>query len=76
MADYFSFECFTNEEGPEVFQPCAKAWAHPKWTQKDITGRYLNANVQPKDVPCERGNPPNNENLLCKNYFKKIKKLR
>ena len=62
-------KCFTNGNGPEVFQKCASKWVAPN----EKLNKWEKYNVQ---IKCTHAPPPSSYNKLCKAYYDKVESLR
>ena len=63
--------CFTDANGPEVFQPCATQWVGPSFLGKNKYGRYKFT-----QRGCMKTDPPSSLNEICRNYHQKIESLK
>ena len=62
-------KCFTNGNGPEVFQKCASKWVAPN----EKLNKWDKYNDQ---IQCTHAPPPSSYNTLCKAYYDKVESLR
>ena len=63
--------CFTDGNGPEVFQPCAPLWVGPGRMEKNVYGRYTQWRHK-----CTKEAPPSSANEICKDFHDKIQILK
>ena len=64
-------KCFTDGNGPEVFQPCSGLFVGPQSMQKDRFGRFIQA-----QFGCTNGDPPSMSDEICHNFYDKIENLK
>ena len=65
--------CFTDGNGPDVFQKCTTHWVHPDMRTKDDYDRYDQTQGH---GACDFTAPPSAHNKVCKSFHEKIKELR
>ena len=65
--------CFTDGNGPDVFQKCALEWISPDETGKDPYNRYEYTDGHGR---CSRHNPPSAHDKVCKSFHEKIAELK
>merc|ERR1712032_1082699 len=66
--------CYTDGNGPEVFQTCSTKWIRNSDKSKDEYEEYKNTYGS---YGCEKSQPPpSSENAICKKYHEKIGQLK
>ena len=63
--------CFTDGNGPEVFQQCAPEWVDRRTNTTDKYGKYVRVQRN-----CLRGPPPSTSDQICKTFHERIKRIR
>ena len=65
--------CFTDGNGPDVFQKCALRWVQPHQKTLDEYGQYQNTEGNGR---CSKLPPPSVQDKVCKSFHDKIAELR
>ena len=65
--------CFTDGDGPAVFQQCALKWVLPHENYLDDYGKYETTRG---NGHCDMSNPPSFYDKICKSFHEKINNLR
>ena len=60
-------KCFTNGDGPDVFQQCSPRWVDPRMPEKDDYQQHQNVKKL-----CYKGPPPSEMNKICKKFHEKL----
>eukprot|EP00091_Calanus_sinicus_P018816 TRINITY_DN4424_c0_g1_i1.p1 TRINITY_DN4424_c0_g1~~TRINITY_DN4424_c0_g1_i1.p1 ORF type:complete len:190 (-),score=22.94 TRINITY_DN4424_c0_g1_i1:2-571(-) len=64
--------CFTDGNGPDVFQQCAMKWVSPNNQEKDEYGMYPNTEGNGK---CSMGPTPSANDNVCKTFHEELKNI-
>ena len=63
--------CFTDGNGPVVFQQCSESWVEPDRRELDDLGEYPHAEDRSQNR-CSKEPPPSSKNELCNQFHEKI----
>ena len=62
--------CFTDGNGPEVFQPCAPEWVDGRTQSKNKFGQFDKVLRG-----CLQEEPPSYRDHICRRFYEKLKKI-